>query len=1499
MNSLFLKGYKSVTRFLSLVVTLSFLGTSTLSSVPFQNKPISVPQNLAVTSPLVKAPEPDFVSFRAPDVIENEKSIKSVIKKAIGKNKEAKQEEVIVAVVESLFPYRTDKTEERVAYLAYVALADHFDWKLRPADYKEFFGKFKRSSKGWGLSARLLALFIAFGPMVASQVGCTTTAHRRPAAASTAIGTAVSARNLPALIQIASNNSNDELVRKNAVQQINHFLQHDYAGLSTITILRGLSERLSNEDVAAVRLELVRGIGLALNRVNNSSEPYNESIRGLYVLYYNNLKTIADHANATNRTERLEKSNAEAENRAILTAANTAGRPINFNNKVSFYINLTTGANQNRDLNGRVFADLNQQVQGTTQNNQTTYSFEAADLTGLTTLYGNNGLSSDAQVNGKFYRLELLRAMAFLKSTGSIQTFVTALSKNDDYKRVALQALVDIGTPAEGATGHNFGSDTDTIVTPVLAILTANGSTTELRSLAGQVLNLTQSQAVAEPLRTYLAGQQSLTSHVSLAQTYAQSVILSATTIKGDATKKANHGALLVRILGLTGRPASNAHRVAAEALQQIEYTAGINALLETKGRTDALLFRGNNPTPQQQEENMFLNRVLQAINATLTALGFDTTYPSLKARVLDNSAPINVRVSLIGDIGANVATYSSTAPIASDLAPLLGHSETAIVASTLTTLNQLPMSRIPAPVQTTVWTKVNDANSDVRTAALTLIRDTRFPLTAAHVTTLIGARSELNFRIAVLAQATRDAAQRGLVNTAAVKTALEAIAQSTSEANAIRTDAVGALFLIEGDSPTVARLTQLRDMALPNTPRRSFLDLEIVKAGWPNPGAERNIYGTIERSGSNRLTGNELATFLTTNIPATFSGTATVNVLNFLIQERQLQGGANAVVDQVALALALVRLGNTSQLSLLFGELGRTNLNAAQKRAVEAALITVLNNASTSEAVRVAALATDRIPVLNAALGRTFTNTSLPTLRALVPRVNNMETLALIAERIAGTGTRDAADLSLVSGILSRINTAQGLANQPALSVRVLRASLLIQNGPATNGNNNGGNMGRGETAILEIWKSAPSLPDTEVQAAKEGAIYLAAKRLASAEFEEGSIAADLAEIAKRRIKEGVKVTAVPSHVISKSEEKENDLFLLGFADGSEARVAIDFFTSKEETAEVDLARAIVHELLEGARDEIVENHPALKQKIDQDPEAFHYLIIELVEKVAFADSKLPEVARGIIQSKLEENEALDALDTTLVAQDALERAQEILTDKALEFKESEADVQASLEAAFGQEGVSLSEKVAAHLILPNDVTSPLASEVLPVVDADALIVLDAEVLKREQSLPEALTKAIDSGRVLFFGEPAGSVKAEAFVKNEGELLAKAADLKKVTKVVTLLTPDQMRTHFGEYGVSQLGDKPNFVAPLNTRYDVTVHLALASELIRVNFDLSQLSDAAKLLLALEIDSLDLAVGDMLSILTALGQIPSEIIRNGKKRLSEDLIGAALKRIAA
>jgi len=113
------------------------------------------------------------------------------------------------------------------------------------------------------------------------------------------------------------------------------------------------------------------------------------------------------------------------------------------------------------------------------------------------------------------------------------------------------------------------------------------------------------------------------------------------------------------------------------------------------------------------------------------------------------------------------------------------------------------------------------------------------------------------------------------------------------------------------------------------------------------------------------------------------------------------------------------------------------------------------------------------------------------------------------------------------------------------------------------------------------------------------------------------------------------------------------------------------------------------------------------------------------------------------------------------------------------------------------------------------------------------------------------------------------------------------------------MLTLDQMRTHFDSYGSREIGGKKSFVAPLNPSYSIPVHLALASELIRVNFDVTKLDEAASLLLALELDSIDVGIDEMKEILMGLSLIPEEIIRDGKKRLSEDLIGAALKRIAA
>ncbi len=1517
MNSLLLKGIKNLSKGISLFVALTFLSTSTLTSSPFANSVVQ-PQNLAVSSPMVVPPEPEY-RFEIPTEIDPqiEASVKEQIQEVLSFTTGASEEDIITAVASSLSIYASDSNLPRISFLAFLALADHFGWDLDEADLNTFYGSFSQRFRKHSAPTRSLVAFMILSLFLPFLYGCMST---RPVSPYPDITRAASDVDLSRLLRYATEDP-DSGRRLSAVQQINHLLNEEKdknaseRTLAVMNILRGYADRLPNETNAEVRQALITGLGIVLFLKRGDTQArqvLNEVFRNVYLIYYQNLRDIARFSASTDREDIEKKNNREAENRVIVTSLSVAGRPFSFSSKVDFVTGLASlPARQQTPAViatiTAVKAELAAAVEGTLVDGVRTYTFTSRDISALNALYTSDAFSSLTPAAGKINRLAILNALASLESVETIPTFLTALDQDNAYKGAALRALLAIGTLENSNTEHNFGTQRDAVATKARAIVVLPASVDNLRDLAAQILILVQDPQVAGQLRAYVSGQANLTNLTPLASTYAKSVIASSNL---NAAQKAEHGAQLIRIVQLTANNASGSRLLAAQALQHIGHTPAINALLGAKGRV--VLPTGNSLSPAQTTLKANLEAEIAAINAALTALGFTGDYNSLKTRALDRLAPMDLRVAMLRTLDENFRANprlegfsADTAPVSSDIAPIISLTGTAndrLVLGGIRLLGSVPLARISPVVRTQLLGKISDSNSAIRVAAVDLIREKQIPLTDVAVTAVVNnitsqTPGEITARLNLLLQATRssDAAQRTLVSGTNVKTELETIAQATSNSDALRDLAVTILLAIEGPTVAKPRLQVLSGMARAGSAIKAELDALIQKADW-NP-IQTNFYGLVQP-----LSGDELATFLNAQVPTRLNGAPIISVLNFVIQERARLARSTAAQDQVSAALALVRLGDVSQFPLLTRELNGTVLSVSQKRVVQTALVTFLNNSSTTESIRLAALASDIPVILNAALGSetspvTFTATAYPVLRTVIDNNRlSFEVRVVAVERLAAAGSRDAADQTRVNRLSTDLRTAQGVAAnvKTNLGARLLQALIQM----SSTAPRSGGDIGRGDQAVIDIWNAGPTITNEAIQAQVQAAVSLALETLEAASFTEG-LPQDLADIAKRRLTETISIEALPVHVEAKSTDKSADLFFLGRGEASIVKLSIALFEDNSDNAQLNLARAITHELLEGARKEILGKHPAIKKQLASNPEALHRVIIDSLEAVAFTEADLGESLKRIIETTLQKNAKLDALKVSELTTEAITTASVTLADKALEEGSSEEAVQAGLAAAFLEEDVTLSETVAAHLVLPGDVISPLSSAVLPVLDSDAVIVLDAAVLETEPKLSEALTKAIANGRVLFFGEPTGSVSTDAFVQTAGALSSKVSELKRATQVVTLLTPTQMRAHFNEYGLTQLGDAQNFVAPLNTSYDLPVHLALASELLSINFDLSKLSDAAKLLLALEIDSLGLEIGDMRSILTALGQIPSEIIREGKKRLQEDLIGAALKRIAA
>lgn len=462
-------------------------------------------------------------------------------------------------------------------------------------------------------------------------------------------------------------------------------------------------------------------------------------------------------------------------------------------------------------------------------------------------------------------------------------------------------------------------------------------------------------------------------------------------------------------------------------------------------------------------------------------------------------------------------------------------------------------------------------------------------------------------------------------------------------------------------------------------------------------------------------------------------------------------------------------------------------------------------------------------------------------------------------------------------------------------------------------------------DLAAFTIWENDPRRTnvndDKALKEKLERAKAIAIERLRRAE---GRIAEELAQpILQEILSDKLTVRVGDSHVERFDRANKKEALLL-LAQGRSGAIDLPnkFFDFNDTQGEIDLADALIHEVAESLRsvlEPLIEPEIRARLAAQYGPDYFHQFIrIHIQGKGEGAqgilrDSTLTNRIRRILDEKVKENKYLDESPITRVirngeTKDGAQEARAILAAAALEPGKDPAVAEAEKKKRVedGLKAESLPVQIAAHLVLPSDYESPLAAQIEK-VDSTSLIVLDSDVLNHLSSIPAGLRDGLESGRIAF-SEPkikAAELKLadKYFVSDTAGVEKKLKEAekagKKIDKVLFMLTPEQMQASYGQYGrADSIDGKRTFVAPLNSRHKLPVHIALANELIRADFDLTKLGDATRLLLALELDSLPVKITEMQDILNALGQIPSEITRDGKKLLQK-LIDDALEKIAA
>lgn len=1508
------KKFRRTSRFLSLFLVLTFLSTSNTPSLiqqNFQPKNLAVPSAMNVAEPAPYAPLE--IKQSDEDAGKRIQQASDALDLAMERYDQVKAEgkidlqSLLIAAVAAL------KTPDNINALA-ALITERLEAEKPNGNKLARFQSVLDMLRRHPILAAFLLVVLLGTPGCGFLFGT-----RLPETNYERVNQAGSDFDIPTLNQLIRSAATNQNEREAALIMLEHLLGEEIQKpaaerqMDVTSVVRALSERLPNENNSTIRQRIIRSIGKAL-KILPAGDLKNEKFRELYRLWFTNhaeLERLRAVANPL-REQQEAITNRGAENDVLVAALQEAGSPFGVAGLKSFLLDIAQGSTRDPQLEARVIAQIRTRAEGTVADGQRTYNLQPEDLAALNYLYGSDNFSNNDGSGGKLSRLTLLRAIASFRSPESVPAFIAAVG-NPALREAGLDALIAYGTPDStpqqggGAAilRHRFAEQQEAVTNAVLTILLDNTAPAPLRAKAGQIMNLMRDQRVAIQLQPLVSdGIASVGTSTLILDVYVDSVQANHESLRGTVDSKTLHGAALVQILGLEGIDHTGLRTRAVRAIQALDYPQAVNHLLLARMRARHL--KNENPVeePEEGEEPQPhpLDAELAAINEALTALGYQGNYASLKERALDGSAAANVRVAMIAGIqellnGENPPAHSA---VATDLAELIADSQRPVQIAAINLFARLNITPVDAAlggrITGTMFQSLSGTLTvydvrDLRIAVYRAMRALNISFTAeqhAAVLTGLSAFDEAEFLL-VTHLLVRDAGN----GSNAAQPQLTAIAQDTDKSNAMRDRAVETILALRGNTADKAWLERtLLPLARDGSVIKERIEVTILKADWT--AVQRSFYDNF--SG---LSGSALAAYLQSNIPSVINHPSIVDVLKVNFRERS----RNA--DKVALALALIRMGNNEKMEFLIDTIEDEDVSQSVRTAAKNALLARINDNATPTTFHQEVLdnSPEDVAIVRAALTRLKTNpraAALPVILEVLEDEDYPADIAVLAAQAIGAAQpSDARYLQALQELSDNFNErAEGLSDARK---RELRTQLIAEILRLTPGDS--GDIGRGDQAVLGIWKSATPVTSESIQAKTEKAVALAVERLTVTEFGEG-IPSELAEIAVRRLRDpAVSISAYNPHVEAKNPgDKTDDLFSLGFGTATENRVPSQLFEFEEgdEKALVNLARALTHEALEGAKAEILTAFDSLKKAVDEEAEALHRFIINEIEVPAFSDSDLPEVLRGIIQSQLEANQKIDQIPLSAIIADGDVRAEDKLAEKALEFEESEADIEATVAQAFSGDDVPLEEKITAGLILPADYASPLETVAAQALESDALIVLDAGTLNGLEKLPETLNRAVTDGKVLFLGETETSLVPEGFVvKDAAELEAKAAGLKQVDKIAVLASPELMRAHFTEYGPRTIAGKTGFVAPIALGKTLAVHLVLANELIRVNFDVRSLSDAAKLLLALELEPLRVEIDEMRSILTGLGQIPSEIIRDAKQRLNEDLIGAVINRIAA
>lgn len=1531
MNTLFFKGHRTATRVVALIVTGAFLTTSSPGSILLKNNVQTLPQNLAASSPMKVPDSPAYLektSLPAPDLEAAAKDLDQTVASFL---EEGDVDGARNALLQTAARYKSGSNILPLARLIHARLVqvkkrDEQIWRGRQAA--------QRGSRVRRTALSLLLLLMA--PIVAACQTLFGTA--RPDTDFPEIENAADQENMDFLIRYLSSDNLE--VRKDSLEQIDYFLNEEGKKsegdrtLNISSIVRGLFERLQVENNAEFRVALITSLGKALTLLKNQ-ELGDTTINSLLELYFQDqrrleeLKEEVDAADTPDPEDREKIQNREKEMEAIRNALDRAGNPVDFTTLTRFLNYVAPLPDPRyRDVETSVLSELDRIAQGTINDEgERVYpGFTANDVPAVREIYTNDRFSSDSEEEGKVNRGNILQVLISFRNPVVIPILLEALDKVG-LQLTALDGLVLIGAPAIAS----FGTHRPDIWEKVKPIMEDTDLGNFTRAAAGRVLNLMGDENVAPQMQAILKStdDQDLDNNLTVADTYILAVLLFLSEeIKADEEKKKSHGATLVRLLKVKPGRTSYIRPDAARAIQAISFKDGVDALLVAREVAAGNL--ADNATSIQNvlridgpEDFRLLalrgtkelfEKELSAINAALQGLGFENDYASLKGKALDSNSPVEITLAMISAIQELLTSEDSPehSTVATELLPLLGDDvDPVVLEAALGLYSQLNLDSVDNDSAGLIVSKLTSDFEAIRIKALEAVRALNIPIPEAErdaVLDDLGSRSEEE-QLLVLEILTHRAdveSERAALAEAGLDM-LGDVAQDEANADAVRDKAVETILALQGPTPTKEELEKVRGSARVGSEIRTTVELMIAMADWIP--VQHRIYKKIKRK-----TGAELTTYLQTEVLKLPNLKRVLPVLELAFRQLSNVKDNETLFKKVQIALAQAALANeksdVSNVPFLMETLASNDYPDEDKAKLKSALLEILEDGETSSTIHEQVLAANPndVDLSKGVLERLTSDAatgSLPNFVKLLEEAEDSEIIVLAAEAIAAASSKESMNNATRADVLEKLNKAANKLESRAdilgekyeeYDNRFIEAWLRIEMVP-----NGSGKIGRGPAETIDIWELAQPILNDDISAKIEKARELALERLRATTFR-GGIPTILARIAIRRLEsKSVEISAYRVHAERKSETKEDDLFSLGFGNETQNRVPLPLFDFEEgdDKALEALARAIVHEALEGARADIFEAHPSLRPTA-RDPERLHRFIIDQIEEPAFPDSTLPKILSGLITDRITENKRLDALQLAGIITEGEIAATAALADKNPdEFAAEGTTIDASLVAAFNKPDVTLSERVAAALILPNN-TSPLLADAIPAAESTALIVLDAAVLEEVTSIPDALQEAIAAEKVAFFGERKNDLVSEsAFVKDKAALAEKAAGLESVEQVVVMLTPAQMRSHFNQYGpVEGIGGKVGFVAPLNTAHRITIHLALANELIRANFNLSNLNEAAQLLLALELDNQDITNEELQTILEGLALMPNEIMRDGKS-LGKDLIAAALARIAA